>query len=48
MKNFTMNLSSPLFTDCSPQYVRLRLAGVEPGAPLALALDGKTNANRKR
>ncbi|MEI8294854.1 MAG: hypothetical protein WCG66_12900 [bacterium] len=46
MKNFTMSLSSPLFTDWPPQYVSLRLAGVEPGAPLAV--DGKTNANRKR
>jgi len=40
MNNITMNLSSPLFTDWSPQYVRLRLAGVDPGAPLALAVDG--------
>jgi hypothetical protein len=36
----TMKLTSPLFTDWAPQYVRLRLAGVEPGAPLALAVDG--------
>jgi hypothetical protein len=40
MNNITMNLSSPLFTGWSPQYIRLRLAGVEPGAPLALAVDG--------
>jgi hypothetical protein len=40
MKNPTTNLSSPLFTDWFSQYIRLRLAGVEPGAPLALAVDG--------
>ena len=40
MNNITMNLSSPLFTGWSPQYIRLRLAGVEPAAPLALAVDG--------
>ena len=36
----TIKLTSPLFTDWTPQYIRLRLAGVEPGAPLALAVDG--------
>ena len=33
-------LTAPLFTEWSAQYVRLTLAGVAAGAPLALTIDG--------
>jgi len=37
----TLILQSPLFTDWSPQYARLYLEGVEPGAAVRLTVDGE-------
>lgn len=39
--SITLNLKSPLFTDWTEQYVKLRLAGVAPGTPLSLTVDGR-------
>jgi len=38
--NIRMQFTSPLFTDWTPQYVRLRVPGLPVGAPAALAIDG--------
>ncbi len=40
----TISLRSPLFTDWAPQYIKLELPDVEPGAPLTLAVDGESHA----
>lgn len=42
--NIRLQYTSPLFTDWTPQYVRLRVPGLAIGAPAALAIDGKPAA----
>ena len=36
-----LQYTSPLFTDWTPQYVRLRVPGLSIGAPATLSIDGK-------
>ena len=39
--SLVITLRSPLFTEWSEQHLRLNLAGVSPGAPLRLTVDGE-------